>query len=132
MFSDQSCLPEIYLVADLNTCTDIPEEASVKKLAEVHEQGFGETIVDTDWSELPGKCLFIVKKNECESAVTEARNKNRDIRSCDNIRAAGFVRSFTSISFSGFSVLLSGSSCKGFINNGDHFHLLFMFQLSSE
>lgn len=67
MFSDQGCLPSIYLVAGHASCSSLPTEVNAKKLADIHESGAGNVLVDSTWSELPGKCMLIVRQAECGS-----------------------------------------------------------------
>ena len=61
LLSDSGCLPEIYLVSGHNSCSDLPQTVTAKKLAEIHQTGAGQTLVDLSWSELTNTCVIIVK-----------------------------------------------------------------------
>jgi len=66
VFSDQGCPPSIYLVAGHASCQSLPSEVSAKKLTDINKSGPDEVLVDATWSELPGKCILVIKKTECD------------------------------------------------------------------
>jgi len=107
LLSDSGCLPEIYLVSGHNSCSDLPQTVTAKKLAEIHQTGAGQTLVDLSWSELTNTCVIIVKKVDCSSSVIETRNSRQG---CSVLKSVGVTRTFSSLSMSGLLVLLSGSS----------------------
>ena len=77
--NSDSCNPEIYLVSGSSTCQNLPSSRTVtaKKLAEVEQQGYGETMVDISWTEQQDKCIMIVSKDDCHEDVVEARFDTR-------------------------------------------------------
>jgi len=120
MFSDPTCLPQIYLVAGQTDCNSLTQEFSAKKLAKIHGQGEGKTKVDATWSELPGKCLVVLRENECEGSggdsVTGEEEENtivdtrRQARAGNILSSASLGRSYSTFSLTSFSILSSGSS----------------------
>jgi hypothetical protein len=68
MFSDQGCVPAIYIVSGHSSCASLPTEVIAKKLADIHEAGEGEVLVDATWAELPGKCIIILREAACSEA----------------------------------------------------------------
>ena len=68
LFSDDTCPPEIYLVSGHSTChvSDLPTTVSAKKLAEIHHQGYGQTLVDLSWYQVRNSCILILRKKSCD------------------------------------------------------------------
>ena len=140
IFSDQTCLPQIYLVAgqaDCNSLTQVTvltsvltsvvtsqhfQEFSAKKLASVHGPGEGKTKVDATWSELPGKCLVVLRENECEGSGGNLEGSGqeenvivdtrRQARPGNILSPASLGRSYSTFSLTSFSILSSGSSSR--------------------
>ena len=138
MFSDPTCLPQIYLVAGQTDCNSLTQvrthltsqltspqhfqEFSAKKLAKIHGQGEGKTKVDATWSELPGKCLVVLRENECEGSggdsVTGEEEENTIVDTRSQARAGNILssaslgRSYSTFSLTSFSILSSGSSSR--------------------
>jgi len=136
LFEDSECVPQIYMVTGVSSCSSFPDEISAKKLADVHGAGNAEVVVDATWSELPGKCLVMLKPTTCgedgsgsdnvevldigeeegsgNSEVEENTNditgERRSLRDAGILRSAGFGRSYGTISLSSFTLLSSGSS----------------------
>jgi len=130
LFKESDCVPEIYMVSGVASCSNLPAEFSAKKLADVHGEGEGEMFVDATWAELPGKCLVMLKPTSCDSdgdgsgsgevidigdndTDLEGSAEGRAIRQSKNagiLRSAGFGRSYGIISLSSFTLLSSGSS----------------------
>merc|ERR1711892_722562 len=78
VFSDQGCPPSIYLVAGHTSCQSLPSEVSAKKLADINKSGLGEDLVDATWSELPGKCILVIKKTECDGEDGSGEDESGD------------------------------------------------------
>jgi len=131
LFKESGCVPQIYMVSGVNSCSSLPTEFSAKKLADVHGEGVDELFVDATWTELPGKCLVLLKPTSCDSdgvgessdaevidvgeegSGVEGSAESREIqqsRSSGILRSAGFGRSYGIISLSSFTLLSSGSS----------------------
>ena len=115
------CVPEIYLVSGHSSCSSLPQTVTAKKLAEIHQTGAGQTLVDISWPQLTSTCVIIVRRTSCADgednvdSTTETPEDTtltsfRDI--CDNIRIVPdtLFRTFTTINLSGFTILLSGST----------------------
>ena len=106
-----------------SSCSSLPETVTAKKLAEIHQTGEGQTLLDISWSELTFTCVIIVRRNTCDEAGAEVGDSNteppeettsasfRETEGCDRYRIISptFFRTFTTINLSGFTVLLSGS-----------------------
>ena len=99
------------------------QEFSAKQLAVVHGPGEGTSTVDATWSELPGKCLVVLRQNDCqESGEAEEEedqsggdtivDTRRQFRTDNILTAAGFGRSYTTFSLASFSVLSAGTSSR--------------------
>eukprot|EP00090_Calanus_glacialis_P016218 TRINITY_DN25438_c0_g1_i1.p1 TRINITY_DN25438_c0_g1~~TRINITY_DN25438_c0_g1_i1.p1 ORF type:complete len:303 (-),score=79.20 TRINITY_DN25438_c0_g1_i1:322-1119(-) len=132
LFAKSNCVPEIYMVSGVSSCSSLPAEFSAKKLADVHGEGLGELFVDATWAELPGKCLVMLKPTTCEDdgsgggevidvgeegSGEEEGNVDgtagtgfRSSRNAGILRSAGFGRSYGILSLSSFTLLSSGSS----------------------
>merc|ERR1712241_1478553 len=110
LLSDSGCLPEIYLVSGRTSCSSLPQTVTAKKLAEIHQTGAGQTLVDVSWSELTDTCVIIVKKTDCDSSDVIESRRTRQEPGCSVIKSSGVTRTFSSLSLSTFLVLLSGSS----------------------
>ena len=65
LFSDSSCVPEVYLVAGHSVCSGLPDVVSAKKLVEITAGGQAEVKIDASWEELPGKCVLVLQKSSC-------------------------------------------------------------------
>lgn len=65
LFSDSSCVPEVYLVAGHSVCSGLPDVVSAKKLVEITAGGEAEVQIDATWDELPGKCVLVLQKSSC-------------------------------------------------------------------
>ena len=59
--SSGGCVPEIYLVSGHSSCSSLPQTVTAKKLAEIHQTGAGQTLVDISWPQLTSTCVIIVK-----------------------------------------------------------------------
>ena len=124
LLSDPGCLPEIYLVSGHSSCSSLPQSVTAKKLAEIHQTGAGQTLVDLSWSELTDTCVIIVRKKSCDDSedvvVADTTETPEDTTSlsfrdtCEQLRLvpATLFRTFTTINLSGFNILLSGSTGK--------------------
>ena len=124
LLSDPGCLPEIYLVSGHSSCSSLPQSVTAKKLAEIHQTGAGQTLVDLSWSELTDTCVIIVRKKSCDDSedvvVADSTETPEDTTSvsfrdtCEQLRLvpATLFRTFTTINLSGFNILLSGSTGK--------------------
>ena len=99
------------------------QEFSAKQLAVVHGPGEGTSTVDATWSELPGKCLVVLRQNDCQESgeVEEEEDQSggdtivdtrRQFRTDNILTAAGFGRSYTTFSLASFSVLSAGTSSR--------------------
>ena len=99
------------------------QEFSAKQLAVVHGPREGTSTVDATWSELPGKCLVVLRQNDCqESGEAEEEedqtggdtivDTRRQFRTDNILTAAGFGRSYTTFSLASFSVLSAGTSSR--------------------
>ena len=101
------------------------QEFSAKQLASVNGPGEGKTTVDATWSELPGKCLVVLRENECEDTAGDVETEGEDeeeeetivdtrrqFRSENILSPASLGRSYTTFSLTSFSILSSGSSSK--------------------
>ena len=103
------------------SCSSLPETVTAKKLAEIHQTGEGQTLLDISWSQLTATCVIIVRKNSCVEAEAVDNNTEppeettfasfRETENCDRFRiiSPSLFRTFTTINLSGFTVLLSGS-----------------------
>merc|ERR1712106_125413 len=78
VFDDQGCPPSIYLVVGHASCQSLPSEVSAKKLADIKKSGPGEGLVDATWSELPGKCILVIKKTECDGEDGSGEDESGD------------------------------------------------------
>ena len=139
IFSDSSCVPEIFLVAGHSFCTNLPDIVSAKKLVAITADGEAEVEIDASWEELPGKCVLVLQSSSCESAsgsgdgetiidVGEGSTSDTSLlrelaedegylsspwRSSVLRRPAGGLgRTYNTISLSGFTLLSSGSTCQ--------------------
>merc|ERR1711997_620967 len=99
-------------------CNSLTQEFSAKKLASVHGPGEGKTKVDATWSELPGKCLVVLRENECEGSGENVEGSGENIivdtrrqaRPGNILSPASLGRSYSTFSLTSFSILSSGSS----------------------
>ena len=103
------------------SCSSLPQTVTAKKLAEIHQTGEGQTLLDISWSQLTSTCVIIVRKNSCAEAEAVDNNTEppeettfasfRETENCDRFRiiSPSLFRTFTTINLSGFTVLLSGS-----------------------
>jgi len=122
LFSDKNCLPEVYLVAGQSDCENLPQEFSAKKLADLHGSGDGRVNIDARWTELPGKCLALLTRRECDAVdddgsgdglgiVVDVDKIPRQLRAVENIiSAAGFGRTYNTLSLSSFNLISSATS----------------------
>ena len=124
LLSDSGCLPEIYLVSGRTTCSSLPETVSATKLAEIHQAGSGESLLDISWSELSNTCVLIVRRTSCSEGGEDVSDSNTETPeettlpslrdSCDQLRIVpvSVFRIFSILNLSGFTILLSGSARK--------------------
>jgi len=130
LFRDQSCVPGLYLVRDQRDCAQLPQEFEAKQLASIHGPGEAEVRVDATWSELPGRCLAVLRPRRCEAESEEQSGDGeaavldigtedaedaaeyRAEASGDSVVRASLGRSYSSLSLTSFS-LLSASSASG-------------------
>ena len=80
--------------------------------------------MDATWSELPGKCLVVLRQNDCEATGDTEGGEEADQASDDDtivdtrrqarvtniLTAAGFGRSYTTFNLASFSILSAGTS----------------------
>ena len=147
LFRDQSCVPGLYLVRDQRDCAQLPQvpghralsssltlvntqEFEAKQLASIHGPGEAEVRVDATWSELPGRCLAVLRPRRCEAESEEQSGDGeaavldigtedaedaaeyRAEAAGDSVVRASLGRSYSSLSLGSFS-LLSASSASG-------------------
>ena len=144
LFSDSSCVPEIYLVAGHSVCSGLPDVVSAKKLVEITADGQAEVQIEASWEELPGKCVLVLQASSCAEGegsgsgsgdgasiidVGEESLLVRDLAEAEGYLSApqtssvlrrpavGLGRTYNTISLSGFSLLSSGSTCESSINH---------------
>ena len=146
LFSDSSCVPEIYLVAGHSVCSGLPDVVSAKKLVEITADGQAEVQIEASWEELPGKCVLVLQASSCAggegsgsgsgdgAAVIDVGEESllvRDLAEAEGYLTApqissvpvlrrpavGLGRTYNTISLSGFSLLSSGSTCESFISH---------------
>ena len=114
-----ACPPSIYLVSGHASCSpaQLPDTVAAKQLAEIHSQGYGETLVPLSWDQVTNTrtCLLIVRNTEC-GAESEAAKTGEQQPSCRGLVAASLTRTFSVLSLASVVVLLSGSS-------GEHYTL---------
>ena len=135
LFSDSSCVPEVYLVAGHSVCSGLPDVISAKKLVEITAGGQAEVQIEASWEELPGKCVLVLQASSCAegegsgsgdgAAVIDVGEESLLVR--DLVEAEGYLstpqissvlrrpavglgRTYNTISLSGFSLLSSGST----------------------
>ena len=143
LFSDSSCVPEVYLVAGHSVCSGLPDVVSAKKLVDITAGGQDEVQIDASWEELPGKCVLVLQRSSCgegegsgsgsgeggaiidvgegedsllvrELAEAEGYLNIPQISSVLRRPALGLGRTYNTITLSGFSLLSSGSTCESF------------------
>ena len=79
--------------------------------------------MDATWSELPGKCVVVLRKNDCDGSDDEVGDAEqsddetivdtrRQTRAINVLTPAGFGRSYTTFSLASFSILSSGTTSK--------------------
>ena len=129
---DTECLPAIYLVSGHQSCSGLPDTVSAKKLSDIKKTGKDDALVAATYSELPGKCMVVLRKSSCEGsgagevegsgAVVSTKRLGtqvlvEDVESEEYFRETepvlstrGLARTYSSISLSGFSLLSSGST----------------------
>ena len=139
LFSDSSCVPEVYLVAGHSVCSGLPDVVSAKKLVDITAGGQAEVQIDATWEELPGKCVLVLQKSSCgegsgsgsgdgDAIIDVAEGEDsllvRDLAEAEGYLstpqvssvlrrpALGLGRTYNTISLSGFSLLSSGSTCE--------------------
>ena len=137
LFSDSSCVPEVYLVAGHSVCSGLPDVVSAKKLVDITAGGQAEVQIDATWEELPGKCVLVLQKSSCgegsgsgdgdtiidvgegedsllvrDLAEAEGYLSTPQVSSVLRRPALGLGRTYNTISLSGFSLLSSGSTCE--------------------
>ena len=65
-----ACPPSIYLVSGHASCSpaQLPDTVAAKQLAEIHSQGYGETLVPLSWDQVTNTrtCVLIVRNTECD------------------------------------------------------------------
>ena len=63
----EGCVPEIWLVSGHSDCrlSSLPDTVRARRLAEIHSQGPGQSLVDLAWEEITNTCVLIVRKREC-------------------------------------------------------------------
>ena len=66
--TEPGCVPEIWLVSGHSDCSlsQLPDTVRARRLAEIHSQGPGQSLVDLSWDEVANTCVLIVRKIECE------------------------------------------------------------------
>ena len=137
LFSEDSseCLPAIYLVSGHTSCSGLPDSITAKKLSDIKKPGADDALVPATYSELPGKCLIILRKSSCEGSgggETEASGEvvitkklgeadldyEEYLRDTESVLSTrGLTRTYSTISLSGFSLLSSGSTSES-LHNG--------------
>ena len=78
--------------------------------------------MDATWSELPGKCLVVLRENECEGSGGNVEGSGeeenvivdtrRQARPGNILSPASLGRSYSTFSLTSFSILSSGSSSR--------------------
>ena len=80
--------------------------------------------MDATWSELPGKCLVVLRQNDCEGTGDTDGGEEEDQASDEDtivdtrrqarvtniLTPAGFGRSYTTFNLASFSILSAGTS----------------------
>ena len=68
LLSSAGCVPSIWLVSGHSDCSlsQLPDEVRARRLAEIHSQGPGQSLVDLSWEEVTNTCVLILRKTECE------------------------------------------------------------------
>ena len=140
---DTECLPAIYLVSGHQSCSGLPDTVSTKKLSDIKKAGRDDALVAATYSELPGKCMVVLRKSSCEgSGAGEAEGSGavvstkrlgtqvlvEDVESEEYFRETepvlstrGLARTYSSISLSGFSLLSSGSTSQRISGVGKYY-----------
>ena len=91
-----ACPPSIYLVSGHASCSpaQLPDTVAAKQLAEIHSQGYGETLVPLSWDQVTNTrtCLLIVRNTECGAgAESEAAKTGEQQPSCRGLVAASLT-----------------------------------------
>ena len=86
-----------------------PGYARARRLAEIHSQGPGQSLVDLAWEEITNTCVLIVRKRECEetSAVADVKQSSR--QNCRRLISSPFTKQFSALSLASVIILLSGT-----------------------
>ena len=65
---EAGCAPSIWLVSGHSDCSLslLPDTVRARRLAEIHSQGPGQSLVDLSWEEVTNTCVLILRKTECE------------------------------------------------------------------
>ena len=107
----EGCVPEIWLVSGHSDCrlSSLPDTVRARRLAEIHSQGPGMSLVDLAWEEITNTCVLIVRKRECEetSAVADVKLSSR--QNCRRLISSPFTRQFSALSLASVIILLSGT-----------------------
>lgn len=106
-----ACPPSIYLVSGHASCSpaQLPDTVAAKQLAEIHSQGYGETLVPLSWDQVTATrtCVLIVRNTDCGAGAAKTAEQQQ---SCRGLVAASLTRTFSVLSLASVVVLLSGSS----------------------
>ena len=134
---DSECLPAIYLVSGHQSCSGLPDSISAKKLSDIKKPGADDALVPATYSELPGKCLIILRKSSCEGSGGGEEEASGEVVITKKLGEAdldyeeylsdtesvlstrGLARTYSTISLSGFSLLSSGSTSESLHKMGN-------------
>ena len=106
------CVPEIWLVSGHSDCSlsQLPDTVRARRLAEIHSQGPGQSLVDLSWEEVTNTCVLIVRKKECEEETSEVADASKSSRqTCKRLISSTYTRQFSTLALASVIVLLSGT-----------------------
>ena len=106
------CVPEIWLVSGHSDCSlsQLPDTVRARRLAEIHSQGPGQSLVDLSWEEVTNTCVLIVRKKECEEETSEVADVIKSSRqTCKRLISSPYTRQFSTLALASVIVLLSGT-----------------------
>ena len=114
---EAGCAPSIWLVSGHSDCSLslLPDTVRARRLAEIHSQGPGQSLVDLSWEEVTNTCVLILRKTECEETSEVADVKTSEVAdvktssTCKSLISSPFTRQFSVLSLASVIVLLSGT-----------------------
>ena len=109
--TEPGCVPEIWLVSGHSDCSlsQLPDTVRARRLAEIHSQGPGQSLVDLSWDEVTNTCVLIVRKIECDEASEVADVNKSSRQSCKSLISSPYTRQFSALALASVVVLLSGT-----------------------